>query len=116
MKSLFVLIQATPVVPLPMQLSNTVSPEFVYVLISHSSSFTGFWVGCNPFSLGNFRIVVGFRLPSLQSVKMSSRNFPQFFGSLSPCPPPILIWLSVHILLVIGRLVLIEYLDAFMRF
>lgn len=27
-----------------------------------------------------------------------------------------LIWLSVHILLVIGRLVLIEYLDAFMRF
>lgn len=115
MKSLFVLIQATPVVPLPMQLSNTVSPEFVYVLISHSSSFTGFWVGCNPFSLGNFRIVVGFRLPSLQSVKIPSRNFPQFWEAFRLCPP-ILIGLSVHILLVIGRLVLIEYLDAFMRF
>lgn len=116
MKSLFVLIQATPVVPLPMQLSSTVSPGFVYVLISHSSSFTGFWVGCNPLSRGIFRIVVGFRLPSLQSVKIPSRNFPQFWEAFRLCPPPILIGLSVHILLVIGRLVLIKYLDAFMRF
>lgn len=113
MKSLFVLIQATPVVPLPMQLSNTVSPGFVYVLISHSSSFTGFWVGYNPFSLGNFRIVMGFRLPSIQSVKIPSRNFPQFWEAFRP--PPILIGLSVHILLVISRLMLIKYLDAFMR-
>ena len=40
-----VLMQATPVEPLPMQLSSTVSPGSVYVRISHSHSATGFSVG-----------------------------------------------------------------------
>src|SRR5699024_11197094 len=37
---------AIAVVPLPIQLSKTVSPSFVYVLIRYSKSATGFWVGC----------------------------------------------------------------------
>ncbi len=40
-----VFTQATPVDPLPMQLSSTVSPGSVYVRISHSHSATGFSVG-----------------------------------------------------------------------
>ena len=42
----FVLIQATPVEPLPIVKSRTVSPSFVYVLIRYSSRATGFCVGC----------------------------------------------------------------------
>lgn len=49
MKLRLVLTHATPVEPLPMQLSRTVSPSFVYVLIKYSSKGTGFCVGCTAF-------------------------------------------------------------------
>lgn len=45
-QSLPVLIHASAVVPLPIQLSNTSSPSFVYVLIKYSNKAIGFWVGC----------------------------------------------------------------------
>src|SRR5699024_7780708 len=47
MKLRSVFIQAIAVVPLPIQLSKTVSPSFVYVFIRYSNNGTGFWVGCN---------------------------------------------------------------------
>src|SRR5690606_24869325 len=50
-KSRLVLIHATAVVPLPKQLSRTVSPSFVYVLIKYSNRGTGFCVGCTLFVL-----------------------------------------------------------------
>jgi hypothetical protein len=60
---LLVFTHATPVEPLPIALSNTVSPSFVYVLIRYSKSATGFWVGCildcAEKSLLNFDIVFG---------------------------------------------------------
>ena len=39
--------EATPVEPLPIQLSKTISPSSVYVLIRYSNKSTGFWVGWN---------------------------------------------------------------------
>nr|DAW77839.1 MAG TPA: hypothetical protein [Caudoviricetes sp.] len=45
-KSLFVLIQAIAVEPLPIQLSNTKSPSFVNVKIKFSNKAIGFCVGC----------------------------------------------------------------------
>src|SRR5699024_12782641 len=45
---------AIAVVPLPIQLSNTVSPSVVYVLIRYSNNSVDFCVGCTaPFGLGN---------------------------------------------------------------
>ena len=41
-----VFTQATPVLPLPIVKSRTVSPSFVYVRIRYSSKATGFCVGC----------------------------------------------------------------------
>ena len=52
-----VLIQAIAVVPLPMQLSKTISPSFVYVFMRYSNNATGFWVGCCPFTFA-FLIVI----------------------------------------------------------
>ena len=45
MKFLLVFKHAIAVVPLPMQLSNTVSPSLVYVFIKYSNNATGFCVG-----------------------------------------------------------------------
>ena len=52
----FVLIQATPVLPLPIVKSKTTSFSWVYVLIRYSRSATGFCVGwiLLVLSLGNF--------------------------------------------------------------
>lgn len=47
MKSRLVFTHATPVDPLPMQLSSTVPPSLVYVSIRYSSKATGFCVGCS---------------------------------------------------------------------
>src|SRR5699024_10566240 len=58
-----VFMQAIAVVPLPIQLSNTVSPSFVYVLIRYSNKVTGFCVGCSRlilFALEIVRTVLGF--------------------------------------------------------
>src|SRR5574344_983251 len=62
MKLRFVLTQATPVLPLPMQLSKTVSFSFVYVFIKYSKRSTGFCVEsktCLPQIFANFKISFG---------------------------------------------------------
>src|SRR5699024_3610474 len=46
MKLRLVFMHAIAVVPEPIQLSSTVSPLFVYVLIRYSNNLTGFCVGC----------------------------------------------------------------------
>jgi len=48
-KSLLVFMQASPVVPLPLVLSSTVSPGSLYVFIISSISNTGFCVACRGF-------------------------------------------------------------------
>src|SRR5699024_8068937 len=63
-----VFIQAIAVVPLPMQLSSTVSFLLVYVFIRYSKSATGFWVGwilSFLFAFDSSIIVVGYLLPSV---------------------------------------------------
>lgn len=56
-------MQATIVVPLPIQLSKIKSPSFVYVLIKYSSSANGFCVLCKQLlclSLGNTNTLRGY--------------------------------------------------------
>src|SRR5699024_12763001 len=67
MKLRSVFIQAIAVVPLPMQLSSTVSFLLVYVFIRYSKSATGFCVGWKFLLLGleNFCIVDGYLVPLL---------------------------------------------------
>ena len=43
---------ASPVEPLPIQLSITVSPSLEYVLMKYSHNAKGFSVGCPPLILG----------------------------------------------------------------
>ncbi|MCL2187700.1 MAG: hypothetical protein FWC16_01540 [Defluviitaleaceae bacterium] len=40
---------ATPVLPLPIKVSNIVSPSLERVRIKNSIKRSGFWVGCLPF-------------------------------------------------------------------
>src|SRR5699024_7367970 len=65
MKFLSVFIAAIAVVPLPIQLSSTVSPSFEYVLIRYSKSATGFWVGWMflLIDLFIFKTLLGFLYP-----------------------------------------------------
>ena len=87
MYCLSVFKQAIAVVPEPIQLSKTVSPLLVYVLIRYSNKATGFWVGCIKLLLGflNTCTEVGYLVPS--------SFFRTFTNSLEPlyAPPSFMI-------------------------
>ena len=73
----FKFTQATPVEPLPIQLSRTVSPSFVYVFMRYSNSGIGFCVGCfvalsvfpnnAPFQFEKWITSCGYRSPVLKN-------------------------------------------------
>src|SRR5699024_11513800 len=75
MKLRSVFIQAIAVVPLPIQLSKTVSPSFVYVFIRYSNNGTGFWVGC----IACFPITFGYSITLCGKPVYASFSFNTLF-------------------------------------
>ena len=58
MKFLFVFNAATPVEPVPIHESRTMSPSFEKVFIRYSSNFTGFSVGCVLFFVTVLKLIM----------------------------------------------------------
>ena len=86
---LLVLLDATPVVPDPIQGSRIVSPSFEYVLIKYSYNAIGFCVGCNlpsPSAVLKYNTLRGYLFPSVSFTWTALVCFPYASVSLTALP------------------------------